>query len=180
MSTENLTEQLNNSNGKFINQKIYDSLVNIAKYSLRNSPQHNTLRTSDVVSEALIKIYNRNENKFKSRGHFYSLMSHIMRNLVVDYARKKQACKNGGDLLQVTLSELDAQKRQNEYSHIKMLEIESAICSLGEKDNRLEEMVVMRFYGGLNIDVLAEHFKVSASTIKRQLRFAQAFLKARI
>ena len=55
MSAENFTEQLNDSNGKFINQEIYDSLVKIAKYSLRHSSKQNTLRTSDVVNEALTR-----------------------------------------------------------------------------------------------------------------------------
>lgn len=180
MTKNNITELLNSSNGKYINQEIYDSLLKIAKYSLRNSPSNSTMRTSDVVNEAVLKVYNKNQLHFDSRGCFYSLMSQIMRNLVIDYARKKQARKNGGEYNQITLSYLESDSSNNNHSLEKMLEIESAIFKLSQKDKQLEELIVMRFYGGVSVTVLADYYDTSESTIKRKLRFAQTFLKTQI
>ena len=172
--SDNLTEHINNHDN-FINSKIHEKLVSMARSSLNKGFRGNTLETHDVLNDSILKFYASNRKEFESRNHFYATMSTIMRNLIIDHVRKKQATINGGNKIKMTLSHLDQQ--QTEQSLVDIMEMEVAITKIGKSDKDLEEIIVIRFFGGASIEELAEIYDTSISSIKRKLRFARAMLK---
>ena len=107
-------------------------------------------------------------------------MSKIMRELIIDYARHKNAQMRGGGMEKVTLSGVSASddKLEMEVSHI--LDMDKAMQELKDFDSILEQMMVMKFYGGLKISELAQCFNTSESSIKRDVRTARAFIKSKL
>lgn len=173
----NITEILNDKYNHFINDDVYLQLEKLARHCLNKIPKGGTLLTGDVINEAVIKVYKQKKKKFKSRGHFYSLMSTIMRNLIIDHGRKKMSKINGGDKFRVTLSQVDLDGHGTIENLTQLLSIENAIKELGAIDKVLEEMIVMHYYGGVSVNVISEYFDMSVSTVKRRLKFAKANLK---
>ena len=176
----NLTQILNSSNNKQIIPEVYDELVKLARSALNKNKRHATLDTSAVVHESVIKFYNKKSHTFKSRGHFYALMSKIMRDLIIDYARHKNAQIRGGDLDKVTLTGISMSDDKQDFELNHLLDMDKAMIKLANFDSELEQLLVMKFYGGLTITELAECFETSESTIKRELRTARAFVKSQL
>jgi RNA polymerase sigma factor (TIGR02999 family) len=180
MAEDNLTRIINSQMLLEVPPELYMELKKLARHALRSGRQHATLDTQAVVHEAVLKIYQKQSLHFESRGHFYALMSQIMRHTVIDYARKKQAVKQGGDLQQVGITQLEGEAGQDKMGLADLLAMDAAMEQLANMDPELEQMVMMRFYGGLDIKELAESFACSESTIKRSLRSARAFLKSQM
>lgn len=178
--TDNLTKILNSSQNDKIIPEVYDELVKLARSALNKSQRHATLDTSAVVHESVIKFYNKQSHTFASRGHFYALMSKIMRDLIIDYARQKNAQIRGGDLVKVTFTGISMSDAKQEFELSHLLDMDNAMKKLADFDKELEQMLAMKFYGGLKISELAECFKTSESTIKRELRTARAFVKSQL
>ncbi len=103
-----------------------------------------------------------------------------MRELIIDYIRHKNAQTRGGHLEQITLTgiSIDDEKQQIEVSHL--LDLDKAMQKLALFDAELEQLIVMKFYGGLSIQDLSDCFNTSESTIKRELRTARAFIKSQL
>ena len=175
---DNFTKIINDPNKKDITPAIYNELVKLARSALNKGIRHATLDTSAVVHESVIKFYNKQSHTFASRGHFYALMAKIMRDLIIDYSRSKNAKIHGGDMAKVTLTGMYANDERQEMELSNLLDMDNAIKKLAEFDENLEQMLVMKFYGGLKISELAECFNTSESTIKRELRTARAFVKS--
>ena len=176
----NLTQILNSSNNNQIIPEVYDELVKLARSMLNKNKRHNTLDTSAVVHESVIKFYNKKSHSFASRGHFYALMSKIMRDLIIDYVRHKRAQIRGGNLEKVTLTGISMADDKQDYEFNHLLDLDKAMKNLAEFDSELEQLLVMKFFGGLKISELAECFETSESTIKRELRTARAFVKSQL
>jgi RNA polymerase sigma factor (TIGR02999 family) len=180
LEQENLTKIINNKMLLEVPPELYQELKNLARHALKSGRQNATLDTHAVVHEAILKIYEKQSLHFQSRGHFYALMSQIMRHTVIDYARKKNALKHGGELLQVNVTQIDAEADTESMGLGQVLAMDSAMQQLALMDEHLEKLVVMRFYGGLDIKELAASFECSDSTIKRDLRTARAYLKTQM
>ncbi len=180
MAGENLTQIINNQMLMEIPPELYNELKSLARHALKSGRQNATLDTHAVVHEAVLKVYEKQSLHFSSRGHFYALMSQIMRHTVIDYARKKNAVKHGGDLQQVNVTQLDAAADSESMEVGQLLAMDSAMQQLAMMDEQLEKLVMMRFYGGLGIKELAHSFECSESSVKRNLRTARAYLKTQM
>ncbi len=179
VTEENLTKIINTQLLQQVPPALYQELKDLARHALRSGRKNATLDTHAVVHEAIIKIYEKQSLSFQSRGHFYALMSQIMRHTVIDYARKKNALKHGGDLQQVGVTQIDAESSEH-MGLSQVLAMDAAMEKLAAMDADLEKLVVMRFYGGLSLTELANAFNVSESSVKRSLRSARAFLKTQM
>lgn len=180
MTEENLTKIINTQLLQEVPPALYQELKDLARHALRSGRKNATLDTHAVVHEAIIKIYEKQSLSFQSRGHFYALMSQIMRHTVIDYARKKNAQKHGGDLQQVSVTQIDSDSDHESMGLSQVLAMDAAMEKLAAMDADLEKMVVMRFYGGLSLTELASAFEISESSVKRSLRSARAFLKTQM
>jgi RNA polymerase sigma-70 factor (ECF subfamily) len=151
---------------------VYPELRRIAaRYMRRERPDH-TLQATALVNEAYLRVVGQIQN-WQNRAHFFAIAAELMREILVDHARKRQAAKRGGgsyvvnieDCLVVTEEALDV-----------ILDVDRAIGQLAALDARQADMVVYRFFGGLTEEEIAEVLNVSVRTVKRDWKMAKAWL----
>lgn len=151
---------------------VYDELRQIAHRHLYGH-QVQTLCTTDVVHEAYVKLFDKSSLPADSRAHFFGAAARAMRQVIVDYARKRNALKRGGNQKPVDLEGIDiALDMQAE----EILALNEALERLAHFDERLARMVECRFFGGLSVEETALVLDVSARTVKRDWRRARAWL----
>jgi len=103
-----------------------------------------------------------------------------MRDLIIDYAKHKKAQIRGSDLDKVTLTGISISDDKQDFELGHLLDMDNAMKKLAEFDSELEQMLVMKFFGGLKISELRECFDTSESTKKRELRTTRAFVKSQM
>lgn len=101
----------------------------------------------------------------------------MMRRLLVNYANERRAAKRGGDVLRVTLTDLNEPAVEAEAV---LLDLDAALTSLAEIDARKDEIVQLQYFGGLSFQELEEVTGLSSSTLDRELRFSRAWLRDRL
>ena len=154
---------------------LYQELHTMARRQLAG--QHGqTLDATALVHEAYLKLAGRGEAKFDDRAHFFAYAASAMRSVVVDYARQRLAQKRGGDLHRVTdlPEDLEGGLRLDE----EMLSLDSALTKLAAVDERLAQVVELRYFAGLSELEIAELLKRSERSIRRDWQKAKLFLLA--
>ena len=152
---------------------IYEKLRRIAHKRMLGERDGHTLNTTDVVHEAYLKLIEFDNINWQNRSHFYAIASQVMRNILIDYAKKKRAEKRGGDRNRVTLRESDASV---EVDLDQLLSIHDALERLSKFDERRAKVVECRFFGGLNMDEIGEALGISTRTAHRDMDIASAWL----
>ena len=147
---------------------VYDELKRIARYHRRSNEA--TLSTTELVHEAFLK-FARGNTRWDGRAHFFGAASHAMRQVLVDFARRRGAEKRGGDCDVVSLGDSDAAV---EIELDEILTLDAALDRLDNVDNRLRQLVELRFFAGLSHAAIAEIRGVSERTVERD------WLKARL
>lgn len=156
---------------------VYDELRRIANRQLNYEYSDHTFSKTELVHEAYLKMIDQSKVDFNDRTHFYAIAARSMRQLLVDYARKKKADKRGGGNEPLPLDE--------HVFHIKkhaenIIELDEYLDQLSELDERLGQIVELRFFAGLNIDETAKMMGLSASTINRDWAKARGWLYQRL
>lgn len=152
---------------------IYDEMQQMARRRLLGERAGHTLSTKALVHEAYLKLVDFNRIKWQNRSHFFGIASQVMRNILVDYAVKKQAQKRGGNQQRVTLGESDAVTEMNIHD---LLSVHEALKKLEKIDERQVRVVEYRFFGGLTIEETAEALDISTPTVSRDWKMARAWL----
>jgi RNA polymerase sigma factor (TIGR02999 family) len=137
---------------------VYEELKRIAHRHLHDVGGSDTLSTTELVHEAYLKL-SHSPGQWDNRAHFFGAASRAMRQVLVDFARKRQAGKRGGQSDIVTLESSDA-----------------ALDRLNEVDERLRQVVELRFFAGLSPSEIADIFGVTARTVERDWIKARLFL----
>jgi RNA polymerase sigma factor (TIGR02999 family) len=152
---------------------VYDELRRMARGALRRRPGDQSLQTSDLLHETYIKLAGRDGHGWKNRAHFFGVAATAMRHILVDYARSKIALKRGGwqerKSLTDNIADTGAQSAQ-------IVALEDALKMLADLDERKCRIVELKFYGGLTNEEAAEALDISVETVKRDWRFARAWL----
>ena len=153
---------------------VYRELRTIASRYLRSERQGHTLQTTALVNEAYLKIAARQHNDWKDRAHFFATAAQVMRNILTDYARHRVAAKCGGGVRPLALQEtlVLSEDRLDE-----ILAIDTALRRLEKIDPRSGRVVVLRFYGGLSIEDIAEVLRIAPRTVKRDWNYSRAWLR---
>lgn len=154
-----------------LSREIYDELKRIAHRHLRVLDANATLSTTEVVHEAFLKLARSPASDWDGRAHFFASASRAMRQVLVDFARRRRAAKRGGDRPNVTLR--DGQARL-EIELDEMLALDAALDRLDAVAPRLRRVVELRFFGGVPEDDIARLLGVSTRTVERD------WLKARL
>ncbi len=150
---------------------VYDRLRALANQHLKKENPGHTLRATELVHEAYIKLLGANPD-IAERAHFYALASRIMRHMLVNYGKAKRRQKRGGGATKIPLSdELAGIPRAVDF-----LEIDQALERLHVLDPRKARLVELTFFGGLEQEEAAQATGISAATVRRELRLAKAFL----
>jgi len=142
-----------------------------AHYMRRERPGH-TLQTSALVNEAYLRLIDQKSVNWQSRAHFFGIAAQLIRQILIDHARKRQSAKRGG-AQQVSLDETAVVSRERS---IELLALDEALDRLAAFDPRKARIVELRFFGGLNLDETAEVMGISSPTVQREWRSAKAWL----
>lgn len=152
---------------------VYDDLHRIARRHMRRVGG-GTIGTTGLVHEAYLKMVDQGRVDWQDRGHFLAVSAHAMRQVLVDYARKRNAAKRGGGAAVVTLEE-DRIAVEDQVADV--LALDQALERLAEHDERLARTVECRVFGGLSEQETADALGVSLRTAQRDWRRARAWLK---
>ncbi|HXU09225.1 MAG TPA: sigma-70 family RNA polymerase sigma factor [Blastocatellia bacterium] len=152
---------------------VYDQLHRMAHQHMRRERAGHLLQTSALMNEAYLRIVNQPDLKIENRNHFFGIAARLMRQILVDEARRRNSAKRGGDVIQVSLSE--ATDLAGEQA-TDVLALDDALRILEGIDGRQSKIVELRFFGGLSIEETAEVLKVSPGTVMRDWTFARAWL----
>lgn len=153
---------------------LYKELRALAGSYFKNQNPGHTLEPTALVHEAFIKMTGSSGEGFKNRGHFFAVAARVMRQILLNHARSKQAAKRSGGQHRITLAGLA--ETPAEDSQVDFLELDYAMKKLEKLSPRQARIVEMRFLTGLQMDEIASVLKVSNSTVQRDWRMARAFL----
>jgi len=142
------------------------------RYMGRERAGH-TLQTTALVNEAYLRLIDWKNVRWQNRAHFFGVSAQLMRRILVDYARERQYLKRGGGALQVSLSEAAAFTLEHSSD---LIALDEALTALSKVDRRKEQVVELRFFGGLSVEEAAEVLQVSAETVMRDWRLAKVWL----
>lgn len=151
---------------------IYDELRRLARRIARQRNQ-NTLEGTALVHEAYLRLINHNAVHWNDRVHFFAVAAQLMRNILVDHARMKNAKKRGGECVTLSLSEDVAISKQRE---LDLVALDDALKSLSELDERQCRIVELRFFAGLSIEETSQALEISPATVKREWATARLWL----
>ncbi|MEZ5426429.1 MAG: sigma-70 family RNA polymerase sigma factor [Pyrinomonadaceae bacterium] len=152
---------------------VYDELHRMARNYMHNQSPHHTLQATALINEAYVKLADNKEKTWQDRAHFFAVAASIMRHILVDYARSKNADKRGGQTQVISLD--DVAEISNERA-LEIIELDDALNLLSTEDERKGRVVELRYFGGLTIEETAEVLKVSPKTVARDWRFSKTWL----
>lgn len=152
---------------------VYAELRRIARNYLRKERAGHSLQTAALVNEAYLRLLDAQHISWQNRAHFFAISSTLMRRVLVDMARERQARKRGGSARQIVLDEgLIAGAERTE----DLVALDEALTALAAVDARKCKVVELRFFGGLSEAEMAEVLHVSPETVRRDWRLAKAWL----
>ncbi|SMO97066.1 sigma-70 family RNA polymerase sigma factor [Gracilimonas mengyeensis] len=153
---------------------IYDKLKHIAHRHMNRQYSEHTLSRTELVHETYLKMIEQENIEVNDRQHFLAIASKCMRQILIDYARKKNAEKRGGKNNDCTYVEgiYTAYEQQAQ----ELIDIDEALNRLAELNERLSSVVEMRFFGEMSIEQTAEALDISKSTVKRDWMKARGWL----
>ena len=152
---------------------VYGELHRLARHHLGREREGHTLQSTALVNEVYLRLLDQGL-AVENRTHFFAVASHLMRQILVDYARRRRAAKRGDSLERVTLSGVE--KLLSSARNLDLLALDDALHDLERADPRLTKIVELRFFGGLSIEESAVALGTSASTVKREWATARAWL----
>ena len=155
---------------------VYQALREVAHRRRRRERHGLSLDTTDLVHEAYLKLAGLRQTGFRDRAHFLAMASRVMRRLLVDHARARNAGKRGRDLPHAELAEDIGMTDANASV---VADLNEALEELESVDRRVSRVLEQHYFGGLTLKETAEVLGVSLATVKRDLQYARAWLAAR-
>jgi RNA polymerase sigma factor (TIGR02999 family) len=163
----------------FLIPLVYDELRRVARARLRAEPAGHLLQTTALVHEAYLRLADIDHMNVQNRAHLLALSGRLMRQILVDHARRKGSRKRGGGVMPLALDDVDVHAASGPL-RIDVLALNEALDELSSFDSRLCQVVELKFFGGLNILETAEALGVSTATVERDWTVAKAWLHQRL
>jgi RNA polymerase sigma factor (TIGR02999 family) len=152
---------------------VYGELRRMAARELRRNRGGQTLQATAIVHEVYLRLSGHEEFRLASRSHFFALAAKLIRQILVDYARRQRRLKRGGQGVRVTLTETAGLV---EPRGPDLLAVDEALEKLEALDPRKATIVELRFFAGLTLEETAEHLGISPETVGREWRRTRAWL----
>jgi len=152
---------------------VYDELRRLAHHHLQAEHPGHTLQSAALVHEAYLRLVGKEPLRLDNRAHFFAVASHLMRQILVDYARKHHAAKRGANNLTLALDEAIALPKKRE---VDLIALDEALKGLADLDPEQSRIVELRFFGGLTIDETSQVLNISSATVKRHWATARVWL----
>ncbi|HZE72537.1 MAG TPA: sigma-70 family RNA polymerase sigma factor [Pyrinomonadaceae bacterium] len=179
-SPPNVTELLRNwSDGddeaqEKLFQFVYNDLHRQAARYLRNEHPGLSLQTTDLIHEAYLRLIDQQHVEWQNRLHFFAIAAKVMRRILVDHARGRQAAKRGGSDIRLPLDEAMAVLPEQDLDFVAL---DEALNKLAQIDAKQSQIVELRFFSGLTVEETAKVLDVSERTVKRDWNVAKAWLR---
>ena len=153
---------------------VYSELHQLAASYLRKERHGHTLQPTALVHEAYLRLVDQTSPNWQNRSHFYGVAARLMRQILVDHARRRHAGKRMGSSVKVSLDKsLGFQKERP----MDLLALDTSLSALEKIDARKCKAVELRYFGGLSLDEIAQALDVSVITVRRDLKMAEAWLQ---
>jgi RNA polymerase sigma factor (TIGR02999 family) len=164
---------------------VYDELRRQAGLALRREGDGHTLQTTALVHEAWLRLDAQRDMQWDNRTQFYAVAAQMMRRILVDHARRRQALKRGAAPTQVTLGAVDREDQRDRASAaprsslepIDLVALDDALARLAALDPQKARLVEFRYFAGLSMPEAAEALGISLATAGRQWAIARAWLR---
>ena len=156
---------------------IYPELRKVAAIQLRREGSSHTWQPTELVNETFIRLMG-NQPNVNGRSHFFAVVARLMRQILVDHARRRLAAKRGDGKVPIGMDEILNQITHKEDEAIVALH--DALNQLAVLDERKARVVGLRFFGGMSQQEIADFCGVSVPTVANDLRFAEAWLRREI
>lgn len=154
---------------------VYAELRSMAQAILRREREGHTLQPTALVNELYLKLVDQRRVNFKDRKHFFGLAAHLMRRLLVDHSRRRNASKRGAGAV-VSLSDELELPDLNAGLGVDLVDLHEALNKLEKVDERKCRIVELRYLVGFTTDETAEILGLSAATVERDWKFARSWL----
>ncbi|HEV8486814.1 MAG TPA: sigma-70 family RNA polymerase sigma factor [Blastocatellia bacterium] len=153
---------------------VYDELHKLAGAYLRRERHNITLEPTALVNEAYVRLVGQQGASWQNRTQFFGMAAKLMRNILVDHARKRGAARRGGDQYRISLTKAE---RVAGKPDVDLVALDDALTLLAATHPEHSRVIELRFFGGLTIEETADVLGLSHATVERQWRFAKAWLR---
>jgi RNA polymerase sigma factor (TIGR02999 family) len=157
---------------------VYDELRRVARGHLRRESPGHPLQATALVHEVFLRLVGLDRTTPATRTHFFAVAARLMRQILVDHARRERADKRGGGMTVISLNELSA--AAGPASAVDVLGLDEALDALSSYDARQCRVVELRFFAGLSIPETADALAISTATVEREWTMAKAWLYRRL
>ena len=153
---------------------VYQEMHRLAQVYMSRERSGHVLQTTALVNEADIRLVDTTKASWQNRAHFFAICANVMRRILVEWARSRQALKRGGAAAPLELVEsLVAADEPGQ----DLVALDDALKDLSALDPRKGKVVELRFFGGLSVEETAEALKISCETVMRDWKFAKSWLR---
>jgi RNA polymerase sigma factor (TIGR02999 family) len=156
---------------------VYRELRRLAHFQLQKERPDHTLQSAALVHEAYLRLIGLSTPQWESRTHFFAIAAQLMREILVDYARRHKAAKRGGGTC--TLS-LDSAAMLSRQKNVDVISLDEALKELTKIDPRQSRVVELRFFTGLSLEEISEVLEIAPATVQRDWTAARAWLHREI
>lgn len=157
---------------------VYRTLHRLAEHYLADERHAQTLQPTALVHEAYVRLINQSQPEWSSRDHFYGVAAHLMRQVLVDHARRRLSQKRGGEAVKLELEA--AQDVAAAGSRPEILAVNDALDDLARVDPRKCKVIELRYFGGCTEEETARVLSLSVATVRRDMRAGEAWLAAHL
>jgi len=158
-------------------EAVYSELRVMASRLFNSENSGHTLQPTALVHELYLRLGAANPPVWKDRSHFFAVAASTLRRILIDHARANRAERRGGKERKLPLDLVDSGVT---CSHDDLLQIDEALTSLEQADSRAARVTELRFFAGLEEKEIAEQLGVAEITVKRDWKFARAWLGNRL
>ena len=161
---------------------VYEEMHRQAARAMRREESAHTLQATALVHEAYLRLVDQRRVEWRNRAHFFGVAAQLMRRILVDHARARQAAKRGGGQRAISLVDVvaSAHDSESDASAIEVLALHEALERLAVLDPLQARLVELRYFSGLNIEETAEALDISPATVKREWVIARAWLRREV
>jgi RNA polymerase sigma factor (TIGR02999 family) len=152
---------------------VYDEMRRLAQNYLRDERAADTLQPTALVHEAYLRLVGQSLPDWESRSHFFGVAAHLMRQILVDHARRHNSAKRGSGAIMASLDEALNFAPQRSPD---ILALDDALEALSQMDERQCRIIELRFFGGFSVEETAQAMGISVATVGREQRLAEAWL----
>jgi len=156
---------------------VYKELRRLAHFQLQKERPGHTLQSAAVVNEAYLRLAGLNPPHWESRTHFFAIAAQLMRQILVDYARRHRAAKRAGSVCKLSLNDVKIVPKSND---VDVVALDDALKALAKIDPRQSRVVELRFFAGMSLAQISEAMEIAPATVQRDWTAARAWLHREI